>query len=394
MNLMQAFLVSLAAVVAFIICAGVLAYVLAKNDLFFTIVEQGWCKIVLTWGKYSRKIGPGLRWIGIPGINTLYKRKMEFLKGVLKEDGTVMVEAHKDENIKSFKTTKYPYALPFKDEEDSHGLPLSGAVVINGRMTDSYKMFFDASDWYTTVVFLVLPCLRDIITMISYEEITGQNPDPAAVVNAVKKAKKAIARLLWEKMNDPREDGKLSVIAELLQIYGMEVNSVELASIDPPEGWRATTLAPYKAQKEREAAEEQAKTSAIMFSDTRQEETAWRAANPNATPEQIKDKQRELRDRALAKTPGYQQVDIRGLENATTAVVGGGSGAGVIVGGGQGDRKGSRNKGGGNNPDDAILRQNPAKLGPEDLSKYKATLRRRDERRQSNRNQGGSNENE
>lgn len=319
---------------------------LSYLNILWTRVEEGWRKIVLHNGKYNRSLSPGRRWLGFPGVDTLYSRKMRFLEGVIKEDGTVTVKAHKDENVTSFKTTRFPYALPYKDEEDSHGLPLSGVVVVNSRMVDDSKMFFVASDWYATIVFLVLSCLRDIITMVSYEEITGQNPDPKATANA---AKKAIAQLLWEKMNAPREGGKLSVIAELLQTYGQEVDSVELASIDPPEGWRATTLAPYKAQKEKEAAIYQAETSAILFDDTNQALNVWlegqKAAGHTPTQAQIDAKQEELRQRALAKTPGYQQVHIKGLERATTAVVGGGGGGtGVLIGGTGGKDGGKRGK--------------------------------------------------
>lgn len=320
---------------------------LVKNNIFWGKVESGWCRIVLKWGEYVKTIGPGIHWIGIPGISSLYSRKMAFLKGVIKEDGTVTVEAHKDENITSFKTTKYPYALPFKDEEDHHGLPLSGVVVVDGRMAevdghaDAYKMFFVASDWYATISLLVLSCLRNIITEISFEEITGRrDTGPNATTVAIKVARPIISQLLWQKMNDPREGDKRSVIAELLEIYGMDIDSVELASIDPPPDWRPITLAPYKAEKEKEAAKHQAETSAILLNDTNQALEAWKKTHANASLGEVIEKQRELADRAYLKAGG-QRLAIHGLENATTAVVGGGgAGAGILVGGNSGNKPG------------------------------------------------------
>ena len=331
----------------FLLTAGYCIFLwLVESNIFWSSVEEGWCRIVLRWRGYEKIIEPGLHWIGIPGVYSLYSRKMTFLKGVIKEDGTVTVEAHKDENITSFKTTRYPYALPFKDEEDCRGLPLSGVLVVWGRMEDGYKMFFETSDWYATIVFLALARLRDAITGISYEEITGQYDDSDA---AKKAAKKAITQLLWEKMNEPREEGKLSVVDELLQTYGIAVDSVELASIDPPPEWRATTLAPYKARKEREAAEEQAKTSATLFDDTNQALEAWKKTHPKASPAQITEKQHELARRAYLKAGGQYQ-EIHGLEGANVVGFGGGGGGfGAFVGTGAGNKPG-KNSGGQGNP--------------------------------------------
>jgi len=137
----------------------------------------------------------------------------------------------------------------------------------------------------------------------------------------------------------------------LLNQYGIRVKSVQLRNIDPPEDWRATTLAPYKAQRERDAAKYQTEASAILFDDTNQALTTWlkgqRATKHNPTQAQIEAKQDELRQRALAKTPGNQLIiHVKGLENATTAMVGGGgAGAGVLLGGGKKGKRGKDNNG-------------------------------------------------
>ncbi len=351
-------------------------FLLAKANILWTTVEQGWCKIVLKYGKYSKIINPGLRWLGLPGINSLYARKMKFLKSVIKEDGTIAVEIHKDEKITSFKTTKYPYALPFKDEEDCRGLPLSGVLTINGSMADGFKMFFVASDWYATIVLLALSCFRDIITTISYEEITGQYSNQKAATNVVREK---IAELLWKKMNSPREGDKLSVVDELLEIYGFEVDSVELASIDPPAEWRAITLAPYKAQKEKEAAEEQAKASAALFGDTNLALKDWIIDHPDATQGQIENRQAELAQRAYLKAGGqYQRIE--GLENAQYVGFGGGRGGmGFLAGGKQGGSRKSKSgeRGSANDDPKGLLKKSPTELSAEDLAERDEIVRKR-----------------
>ena len=334
---------------------------MVKANLFWTRVESGWCRIVQTWGKYSRTLGPGLHLIGIPGIHTLYSRTMTFLKSATNEKGEAIAEPHNDKDISSFKTTRYPYALPFKDEEDSHGLHLSGILAVFAIIEDYEKAFFVVSDWYAEMNTRILKIYRDFLATIGYDDdIVGRDLEE-------ERKKDTVSQRLWEALNF-RPNGRPSVVEELLTIAGIRVRSVELVSIDPPEGWRDTTLAPYKAEREKEAAKHQAEASAILFDDTNQALRAWidgqKAAGYEPTQAQIREKQEELRQRALAKTAGYQQVHIKGLENASTAVVGGGAGAGILVGGGQQGGPGSRNPGNNPKPRGNPSGGNPAKPSP------------------------------
>lgn len=361
-------------VVILAVAAFYAALGMAKYDFFWTKVEEGWYKVVMHFGQYRKTLGPGLHWLGLPGVDMVYSRKMEFKKCVIKNGGGITVKDHDDPNITSFKSTTYPYAIPFENVEDSHGLPLTGVVATHARMTDPFKAFFKASDWYLTMVNLTIPALRQALTEVSWEEITGQNVQKGTVV-------KKFGQLLWESMNAPREGGKPSVVSELRDAYGIEVESVELASIDPPPGWRDTTLDPYKSQKKKEAAAHEAEASAILFDDTNIALQKWisgqMAAGHNPTQAQIDAKQAELRERALAKTPGYQQIQVKGLENATTAVVGGGPGAGVFVGGGQ--QGGRRKNRGGNDREKGGSEVPPEKMSDDELDEWAERQRKNKE---------------
>jgi hypothetical protein len=265
---------------------------------------------------------------------TLYKRKMTFMKSVTDNKGVAQAELHPLENekdegvVSSFKTTRYPYALPFKDEEDSHALPLSGLIAVFGVIEDYREAFFSASDWYAEMNTRILSCFRDLLAEISYDDdIVGRDlekervPDPIGV-------------RLWEALNS-EQNGNPSILDELRAVAGFRADSVVLRSIDPPVGWRDTTLAPYKAQRDAAAAVHRAMASALEFDDTNQALEKWKAKHPKATQAQITEKQQELARRAYLKAGGQYQ-EIHGLENATTAVVGGGGGAGVMVGAGGG----------------------------------------------------------
>lgn len=330
--LMWVVLVLLVVVSAF--CA---IYGLAKSDILWTIVEQGWCKIVLKWGKYHRTLKPGLRWVGIPGMYALYKRKMTFLKSVTDKDGKAQAEPHDDPSISSFKTTQYPYAFPFINMEDSHGLPLSGVVAGDAVVEDYEKAFFLVSDWYSSMNAWIMEEFRDVIAQVSYDDdIVGRNLRRERV-------RETISQRLWARLTQPGQNNGPSIAEELRNDCGIRLGWVQLISIDPPENYRSATLAPYLAERDRDAAKLEAEASATRFNDTNQALKLWlkdqKKNGQRPTSAQIEAKQNELRERALAKTTGYQQIHVRGLENATTAVVGGGN-AGMFFGGGKGGGKG------------------------------------------------------
>lgn len=310
-------------------------FALAKADIFWTIVKEGWCKIVLARGHYWKTVGPGWHWIGLPGIYSLYKRTMTFMKSVIKEDGTAKAIPHNDEDISSFKTTRYPYALPYKDQEDKNALHLSGIITVHGTLVDYGLAFFKASDWYAEMNSHVMKVWRDdVLPNISFDEdIVKRTNGTVTTTTATTAAKKAISALLWEKLNE-KPAGSESVVEKMRKTIGFQAHEVDLVSVDPPPDWRATTLAPYKAMKEKEAAKHQAETSALLFDDTNQALRAWLKDHPLATLDQIDAKQKELEARAKLKLPGYQELHVKGLEGATTAVVGGSGvgGAGILVG--------------------------------------------------------------
>jgi regulator of protease activity HflC (stomatin/prohibitin superfamily) len=331
---------------------------LARCNILLTIVEEGWCKIVLEKGQYHKTIYSGWHWFGLPGINTLYKRTMTFMKSVTDKEGKAFAEAHEDKDISSFKTTEYPYACPFKDEEDSHGLHLSGVLATFARIIDYRKAFFEVSDWYSEMNTKILSCLRKVIAEVSYDDDIVGRDKPEEQINPT------FSERLWEKLNH-KQNSSFSIIEELREICGIEVRSVELRSIDPPEDWRATTLAPYKAQREKEAAKHQAEASATLLDDTNQALKTWlesqRAIGNEPTKSEIAEKQNELARRAYLKAGGQYQ-EIHGLENANVVGFGGGGGGGLGIlasnqrkNPGRGDRSQSR--------------KDPGKMSAEDLDK-------------------------
>lgn len=302
-------------------------------NFIWTKVGSGWRKISTRWGKYRKMLEPGLRLIGIPGMDTLYERKMTFLKSVTKEDGSVIAEPHNDEGVSAFKTTRFPYALPYKDEEDRRGLHLSGLMTAFGVVEDYEIAFFEVSDWYAELNIRILSPWREFLTTVSYDDDI-LNPDE----KQEKRRRKAIGQRFWRILNAPGPRNGPSILKKVRAEVGIRVEMVELPSIDPPPGWRDTTLAAYKAKKEKEAAVLQGEASAALLDDTNQAlqkyVEGFEKNGRKPTEAEIKGKQEEL---ALRSAPNFQKIRIEGLENASTAVVGGGAGLmiGTQAGGGQ-----------------------------------------------------------
>jgi len=221
---------------------------LAKYDILFTYVEEGWCKIVKEWGRYHKTIGPGLHWVGLPGIYFLEKRKLKFMKCVNLPNGFIIAEVHEDEQaISSFKTTSYPYAVPFGKEEDGKDLPLSGVWRVRGRVNDYEKAFYSESDWYSEVNAKIRSRGRDEIVKATFRnDITGRDQKDEQL-------KKTLSKRMQEAVNTKQDNG-LSVVEELLENVGFEVLSIELISIDPTdENLRSLILKVFTAEQEAEA---------------------------------------------------------------------------------------------------------------------------------------------
>lgn len=176
---------------------------------------------------------------------------------------------------------------------------------------------------------VIIPALRKVLKRLPYKEAlgTGKEESISSEVNAFLKSPGSIFLRAGIYGEDPNVDDEGTGYARL-----------EVEQIRATKAVEEALAAPAIAEEQAKAADHQAKASAALFSDTSQALKAWveeqRAAGSPPTQAQIDAKQEELRQRALAKTAGYQQVHIKGLENATTAVVGGGGGAGVLLGGG------------------------------------------------------------
>lgn len=332
---------------------------MVKKDFIFTEVRAGHERIVMERGEYKKTLKPGWNLIGLPGMHELLRRDLEFKELVAMEDGEFNAISHIDKGVTEFKTTEYPYAHPFARQEDNMGLPLSGIIAVHGVVEDNVLAMVYIVRWYVKVTACVMQVWRDVVLAdLNWEQIVGDNS-----AEDKKKARVSVTQSLWKALNDKSlgefEGKPESPLEELRRTTGFKILKVDVVTIDPPEGWRPKTLERYAAKKEKEAAIERAEASAARMDDTNQAFEKWLKKQKElvdggsrgpVTDAEIAAKQKEYRDRVLAAEPGYQQVDIRGVEGAQTIALGGNNGLMFSDRSGGGKGGGQSGGGKGNNP--------------------------------------------
>ncbi|TSC95003.1 MAG: hypothetical protein CEN87_15 [Parcubacteria group bacterium Licking1014_1] len=245
-----------------------LAWFLAKYDIIYTTVPEGYFKLVVRFGavrkilmsKSNHKINDngdivneppqsslpgGLHIIGWPGIDRIYAREMKFLKSLPNGE----VKTYEVENIdKFYARVDYPYALSFVKCEDKNNLPLLGHAILLANIINPAKSLFVTANFYDTMVGLVLPVVRECLEDFSFDEI--------------KERKKDLDELMWKELKQDQPDGANSVIKELREKYGVHIVAFRIVNIDPPEEYRKATLTKWTAEREADAAAAVAKAEA------------------------------------------------------------------------------------------------------------------------------------
>ncbi|MDO8486100.1 MAG: SPFH domain-containing protein [Candidatus Staskawiczbacteria bacterium] len=247
------------------------AAIMAKYDFIFTDVSESYFKEVVRFGghrktllsksghkidekgniaRLSRGESPetslpgGLRIVGFPFIDRIYKRPMKFLKSLPNGD----IKAYDVENVdKFYAKVDYPYALPFVKCEDKNNLPLLGHATLLAHIVNPEKSLFATANFYDTMVGLVLPSVRECLKGFTFDEI---------------KDKDDLDEIIWAELKNPNPNEPKGVIGRLRDEYGIVIVALRIVNIDPPEEYRDITLTKWKAEREADAAEAVARAEA------------------------------------------------------------------------------------------------------------------------------------
>jgi len=244
-----------------VLCAVLVLWYLASC---FTSVQEGTVKIVVRFDGYVKTLlckqgykidengevvqlreneSPqypdflgGIRWVSLLkplGIDRILVRTMKFVKALSNGEFQSRTDEGTDFMLAG---VHYQYGLSFDSAEDSEKLPLSGKMTMTTMITNPYKAMFRVKDWFDALVSRVLPCVREYISEHSYDEIIGDRD--------VK-----LDQDVFEALNQVGGNGEPSIISILKNEYGIVLVALETVNIDPPEGYRETTLAKWKAEQ-------------------------------------------------------------------------------------------------------------------------------------------------
>lgn len=266
----------------------ILIYFLAKNNIFFTFVQEGTAKVILTFGQFSRaiisyvghelneewevvekkspkiitellkktKLG-GLKPIGIPLIHSVhaYKFKWASFEQIEGQEGV----AHKvvpHEKIIDYILVQDDVYYTFLEKAETKGMvPIDVSMLLTIKIVNVYKALFKVQDWLEATLNQIKPSLREFIGTREFEELT--NPEGK------------------EKM-----DGKFknflteSKIDEFLkENYGVELRKAEIVTIDPS-GERGTKYV-EAASKKWEAEKEKDRIKIIANAEAKRIEKVY-----------------------------------------------------------------------------------------------------------------------
>ena len=232
----------------------------ARHNLFFTFIPEGRAKIVvrgdkfkkvlIQWeGKIIKKPGDtlgegegvwdviegissprffgGLRLYGFWPFDDIYL--YDFSWTGIGENGDLI--PHPEETLDYVLLQDDIYWCKATACEDKKLLPLDVEALLTMRVVNPYKVLFIVQNWLEIVVNRTKTLIRNEITKDTYETLTT--------------SREAVGKAIW--------DGSEPLRVEYEERYGVKLRKLEVKEIDPPAGFRETTLAKFIAEKESEA---------------------------------------------------------------------------------------------------------------------------------------------
>ena len=248
--MLTALLIAFAIVIAaLVILIPILTWkVLAPRDMFCGFVDEGTTVILVIAGKFWKAIMQweghdydpdwnvipvpaggrkpwhpfgGLRFYGIYPLVQRYFYKFRWTSP--RQDGTE--ESH-EEILYSVLLKDFPYILRITAAENIDMVPLSFTLIVTARVVNPRKAMFDVQDWLEMLVSQLNPAFRAYVATRTFEELKGATHGDVTAALAVSLANFAID-------------------------YGVEVKSVAIKEVTPPDTYQKAAALKYEADKRK-----------------------------------------------------------------------------------------------------------------------------------------------
>jgi len=233
--------------------------------LKFTFVKEGTAKIVMKFGAFHKillskkgyvvnKNGDiveekdsdgtdshwhllgGLRFVGIRGIHTIYRRDLSWVKSL--PDGKF--EDRVDNSVDFILArVDYQYGMRIISAESKDLLNLDANMTITASIINPYKAQFAVRDWFDAMVNRIAPYVREYISNHTYEELIND-------------AEKQLDREIIKDLKTKKEGSSDSILNKLENFYGIKIFAIETININPPEEYRKASLSKWQASRDAE----------------------------------------------------------------------------------------------------------------------------------------------
>jgi len=244
----------IALVVVFVVLGGLALVailiwkVLAPRDMFFTFVDEGTCAVIVMAGKFYKALIQweghtfdhtfdhnwdvidgtepwhpfgGLRFYGIYPFLQRYSYKFRWIS--LRED--VHEERH-EEILYSVLLKDFPYVLKIAGAENSEMVPLDFTLIVTARVVNPQMALFAVQDWMEMLVSQLNPAFRAYVATRTFEELKGVTRGDVTAALAVS-------------------------LADFAADYGVEVKSVAIKEVTPPDTYQKAAALKYEADKRK-----------------------------------------------------------------------------------------------------------------------------------------------
>jgi len=257
-------------------------YILAKKNLFFTIVPEGQIKVVMRSGravKYLANIKDhsieldngkisdtatdhtgvlneilGVYWIGVPPFNQIYTYRFRWNKWDMEEEKTMYDLVKKDEDI-SWLLYRAPYAMKMEGVETKERIPLNLVFVITVSVVNAEKVLFKTSNWLTNVTAAVTSAVRDFVGNCNLKDLVSMKTeisgDDIKGISFEKKENSKFVDVI--RSLNGKEVGNIG----LIESFGIQIDVVNFQSLEVIDGGTQqklleATQAAYIADRESE----------------------------------------------------------------------------------------------------------------------------------------------
>ena len=263
--------------VILVLCVFVV-YQFARADIFFTLVKEGSAKAILYMGAFYKivvqfkdceidpttgnvkpglrkkwkRIFGGLRWLGIPFLNSIYHYKFRWTTARPQSNELIK----REERLDFILVRDDVYVVEVQEAESKGMVPLNFVLLLTMCSVNPYKSLFAAQDWSEMIFNRSEATFREFASTVYFEEIVQEKQDAGGGVKFTEAPEEKIKEILataGKRLMDKL--GELGLLEIFESEYGIKIKAIEMKSVQPggedAKEIQAAAMLEWKAEQRR-----------------------------------------------------------------------------------------------------------------------------------------------